>query len=307
VKRFECPSCSASIHFENQICLQCSTELAYRPDRDVFSSIDPAPCANRGNEEVCNWAADGGSYCGSCRLDTDHLPTELRRPFQLAKRRALRQLIQLGVDLERDPPLGFELRQGTDAEPVTIGHADGLITLDTAEGDPTELATVRTSLGEPYRTPLGHVRHELGHWYWASHIGGRLATGDFRRRFGDERADYGAALEEHYASGDDGAWQASHVSHYAAAHPLEDFAESFAHCLHILDTLETARSYGILAPPGGSDQAGMDFDADYACWVDLTVAINEINRSMGTPDSYPFAPSPIAVEKIRFIACVVMG
>ena len=168
---------------------------------------------------------------------------------------------------------------------VTIGHADGLVTLDLAEADPVTREESRLSLGEPYRTPLGHVRHEVGHWHWQAFvIPDEERLGRFRDLFGDESFDYADALERHYANGDDGFWEQSFVSFYASAHPWEDYAESFAHVLHLLGTEETAHFAGLAAPPG-------DFDGRYEQWVNVTVELNELARSMGTADPYPFAPS----------------
>ncbi|NNF64408.1 MAG: hypothetical protein HKN07_09115 [Acidimicrobiia bacterium] len=222
-----------------------------------------------------------------------------RRTFQQAKRRTLRQLKALRVPVDGvDPMPRFELIEGTVDNPVTTGHADGLITLDVAEADLERLAELRATLGERYRTPLGHVRHELGHWYWAAHVDVRYSSAEFRELFGDETADYAEALAQHYSTGDDGSWTETHISHYAASHPWEDFAESFAHVLHILDTIETAVAHGI------SPEIHVfttDFDLLYGEWIGLSQTLNDLNRSMGTPDPYPFVVAAPAVEKLRFV------
>ena len=216
--------------------------------------------------------------------------------FQRAKRRVVRQLHRFGVDPRAaDPPLRFELDRSEGEHRVTIGHADGLVTLDVAEADPVVREEARASLGEPYRTPLGHVRHETGHWHWAAVVAGDAERLDrFRERFGDERADYAEALEAHYEKGDDGAWMAEHISHYASAHPWEDYAESFAQVLHLSDTLETARAFGLSGEPA------QDFEGVHAQWAMLAVALNELSRSMGAADPAPFAPRRPAIEKIAF-------
>jgi hypothetical protein len=304
VKVFRCPACGADVWFDDLTCIACATELVYDEATDLMvAGSDGILCPARATVEACNWRSEAGSRCPACALDCRHEPTAARAPFQRAKRRTLRQLTQLGIDHHRlAPRLRFDMRRGTDGEPVTIGHADGVITLDTAESDPGHRESVRTALDEPYRTPLGHVRHELGHWWWAAAAGERFELDDFRRAFGDERVDYAAALERHYDApeGGDGDWRERHVSHYAASHPWEDFAESFAHLLHLLDTAETAASHGLGRPPA------LDrFDETYADWVSLTVTLNELNRSMGMPDAYPFAVSPTAVDKIRFVARTV--
>jgi hypothetical protein len=133
---------------------------------------------------------------------------------------------------------------------VAAGHADGVVTLDLAEGDDGHREALRVQLAEPYRTLLGHLRHETGHWYWDV-----LVAADpepFRAMFGDERADYGAALERHYSSAPPVGWENSYVSTYATAHPWEDWAESFAHYLHIRDTLQTAAAFGLVDGQGRS-------------------------------------------------------
>lgn len=297
---FTCPVCASAVYFENVSCLNCGTRLAYDVQTDAFAT-GAGLCAISETVEACNWAADGsGSLCRSCWLDLDHYATDRRLPFQQAKRRALRQLIRFGVDLGRSPALRFDLRDGSMSGPITIGHKDGVITLDTAEADPARREALRTDLGEPYRSPLGHVRHELGHWYWAAHVDDRFTTAAFRSLFGDESVSYTDALQRHYAGFDDGSWQHQYVTHYASAHPWEDFAESFAHLLHLTDTLETAAAHGFAG--GAAVALGVgEFDLVYRRWTEVSVALNELNRSMGTPDAYPFAPSSVAVSKLAFI------
>ncbi|MGH1503462.1 MAG: putative zinc-binding metallopeptidase [Acidimicrobiales bacterium] len=312
MRTFSCPGCAAPVFFGNVACESCDLELLHDPDLDQIVELgDRVPCAARGSVDDCNWpavepspaegAASGPAWCRSCGLDTDHDPDdELRVPFQRAKRRTIRQLLAHRVDpAVVAPPLRFELLAGTAEDPVTIGHADGLITLDLAEADPSERESVRTSLGEPYRTPLGHVRHELGHWYWQATVGFGLGFDEVRDRFGDERVDYGEALDAHYAGVDDGSWQDDHVSFYAASHPWEDFAESFAHYLHVLDTTETAAAHGLGAFDTVS-AATPDVDQLLAHWAEVTVVLNELDRSMGTRDAYPFVLSPTVVDKIAF-------
>jgi hypothetical protein len=173
-------------------------------------------------------------------------------------------------------------------------------------------------MGEPYRTLLGHMRHELGHFFWD-----RLVRDDSealaacRRIFGDEQADYNAALQVHYQRGAPADWQSRFVSSYASAHPWEDFAETFAHYLHIVDTLETAHAFGMAVRPrtqhGGEIGADMDFDPYRAgtmeriieAWLPLAFAVNSLNRSMGQHDLYPFVLSPPAVAKLTYIHSLV--
>jgi len=66
-----------------------------------------------------------------------------------------------------------------------------------------------------------------------------------RELFGDETTDYGAALGSYYREGPKPDWNRHYVTAYASSHPHEDWAETFAHYIHIVDTLDSARAYGI--------------------------------------------------------------
>ncbi len=221
-----------------------------------------------------------------------------------------------------DPPAGqaqgpsFEFLADLPGQKVLTGHANGVITLNVAEADDDERVRRRIALHEPYRTLLGHVRHESGHYYWPILIeqAGRIDA--FRALFGDERADYAQALAKHY-SGESLApnWQDHYVSAYATAHPWEDWAETWAHYLHMVDLLETAASYGTrLEVPGQGHTEEMDdpfeggqhdFDQLVAQWVPLTLLVNSLTRSLGQDDAYPFALSLGAIEKLRFAHDVI--
>lgn len=296
---FACPHCERRIYFDNLGCEHCGVDVAYSPATDSMT-VAEHPCPNRHTAESCNWtASEVDSFCASCALDVDHHATAHRQPFQAAKRRTIRQLLGVGIDVgRREPPLRFELAESTPSDPVTTGHADGLVTLDVTESIESHRVKLRNRLGEPYRTPLGHVRHELGHWWWATAIGAEIDVEEFRQVFGDERRSYSEALEQHYGSPDTGDWADTHISHYAASHPWEDFAESFAHVLHVYDTFETASAHGVAS--GGV--VSTTFDEIHPRWIDLTIALNELNRAMGHPDAYPFAPPPTAVRKLAFVA-----
>ena len=200
-----------------------------------------------------------------------------------------------------------------------IGHDAGLITINVDEADSPFREKTRIELGEPYRTVLGHFRHESGHYYWDRLIGGSSALDDFRRLFGAERASYDEALQAHYRDGAPADWPTRFVSSYASMHPWEDWAESWAHYLHMADTLETARSFGLDLHPRATRTTGAagelelrarridfdDFDDLMAAWPPLTVALNALNRSMGLADSYPFVLPAPAIEKIRFVHDVI--
>ena len=296
MRSFACPACNATVFFESTSCGSCNVRLTYDVAGDQFVS-NTQLCGTVANNSWCNWAGTEVGWCRSCRLDVRHDGHPFEEPFQAAKRRTLRQLAKRGIDPSVGfPELRFDLRPSTDGQRVVTGHAGGLITIDIAEADPVTLAEVREQLGEPYRTPLGHIRHETGHWFWAWAIDSAFTTDEVRQLFGDERADYSASLANHYAGPDDGLWKSAFLSHYASAHPWEDFAESFAHVLHMDDTLETAASHQLVTAG-----AGMTFDTRYEVWTGLAIALNDLNRSMGTPDPYPFVIPAPAVDKLRFV------
>jgi hypothetical protein len=209
--------------------------------------------------------------------------------------------------------LAFSFKASTEAEPVFTGHNEGLITINVAEADDPFREKTRQQLGEPYRTLLGHFRHEIGHYYWDRLIRGRCLE-PFRAMFGDETADYAGARKRHYESGPPADWTQRFVSAYASMHPWEDWAETFAHYLHIVDTLETARAYGLaLKPKAASGLPAVatgrlqfdDFDDLVSAWFPLTSALNSLNRSMGLADLYPFVLSDAAIAKLRFVHDIV--
>ena len=201
-----------------------------------------------------------------------------------------------------------------EAPPVLTGHADGVITLNIAEADDVERERRRHDLHEPYRTLLGHFRHEVGHYYWDRLIKDTPRIDLFRERFGDEREDYAQALQRHYQQGAPVDWQERFVSAYASSHPWEDWAETWAHYLHMTDTLETAAACGLSLRPGRTDEPTLktpppapgsrrfaSFDRVIESWFPLTYVLNNLNRGMGLPDGYPFVLSRPAVDKLRFV------
>jgi hypothetical protein len=191
------------------------------------------------------------------------------------------------------------------------GHLDGVITINLAEADDAEREKQRGAMDEPYRTLLGHFRHEIAHYYWDRLVRDCNTIDEFRNIFGDERADYGEALKRHHAHGPPADWQNNFVTAYATSHPWEDFAETWAHYLHIVDTLETARAFGVHMQPQSAKpslEASVDFNPYAApvdqlvyAWFPLTFAFNAINRSMGLSDLYPFAPGASTMVKLSYI------
>jgi hypothetical protein len=333
MRSFVCPSCGAPVFFENSVCLACGTPIGY--DRVTQSMFSLAPdsgdgrlvalrvdgerlhtCANLLLAE-CNWLAREGAaagLCDCCAL-TRTRPADSELPAlqsfaktEAAKRRLVYQLDDLGLPVTsrvEDPQhgLAFDLLSSA-SRPVVTGHDDGVITIDLAEGDAGHREAMREQLDEPYRTLLGHVRHETGHWYWQVLV--ERATDPavlqrFRDLFGDERADYAAALEANYSGGTPADWPEHYVSTYAASHPWEDWAETFAHLLHIRDSLQTAAAYGVQADDAMPVDAEVSFDQIVATWLPLALALNQVNRSMGKDDLYPFVLSPGVLDKLRFV------
>jgi hypothetical protein len=251
-------------------------------------------------------------------------PTNHRRwqKVEAAKRRLIYSLIKLRLPLptvasgEREPLVFDILSDVSPGEKAVTGHDAGVITISLSEADDATREQNRVSMGEAYRTLLGHFRHEVGHYYWNKLVrdGGHIES--CRAVFGDDRLDYGTALQRHYAEGPPSGWQDIVITAYASTHPWEDFAETFAHYIHIADTLETASSFGIRISPkidNGTLEANTDFDSYGAnnftalinAWAPLTFVVNSLNRSMGQPDLYPFALSPPAVDKLGYIDMLV--
>ncbi|MCB0994341.1 MAG: putative zinc-binding peptidase, partial [Acidimicrobiales bacterium] len=287
---FRCSVCDQLLFFENSTCLGCGSALGFDPSsrrlealRDDLgawiAAADPerrfVSCANR-ELARCNWLVPAGDpevLCRSCRLTTvrpsDDDPGGLQAfaEAETAKRRLLHQLFSLGleiVDRREDPTggLAFEMLSSRNQSVIT-GHEDGVITLDLSESDDVHREFVRQQLGEAYRTVLGHLRHEIGHYYWPILVVDAGRLDEFRGLFGDERISYEDAKQAHYS--DDGAgtvaWSVGHVSEYATMHPWEDWAETFAHYLHIRDGLETAASFGVVVSDPADSVGHAGFDA----------------------------------------------
>ena len=350
MKLFSCQACGQLIYFENIRCENCGHQLGYLQDRNEMSAIEvkdggpglralAAPeqdykfCANY-DLGMCNWLLPGseeGSLCRACRHN--HVIPDLSVPgndlhwrkLETAKHRLFYSLIRLGLPLEsraEDPMHGLAFDFLADppenhGRGVMIGHDNGLITLAIREADDVTREKARTRLGEPYRTLLGHFRHEVGHYFWDRLIAREPALlEDFRALFGNEEEDYSLALKRHYENGPPPDWQTSFISTYATTHPWEDFAETWAHYLHIVDTLDTAAAFGLKVRPKlahGTVAASIDFDPYAAsdiqtlinAWLPIEFATNSLNRSMGLGDLYPFLLPPKVLEKLAFVHRVV--
>ncbi|HZG19342.1 MAG TPA: putative zinc-binding metallopeptidase [Herbaspirillum sp.] len=289
-------------------------------------------CVNYWRENICNWMLDEREpheLCASCRL-TRVIPNleednnrVLWSRLETAKRRLLHSLWTLQLQPvpkmeDEQAGLAFEFLQDLPhGERVLTGHADGVITINIAEADPAYREQAREQMAEPYRTLLGHFRHESGHYYFDRLVAPTTWLGPFRALFGDERQDYGEALKLHYENGPRVDWEEHFVSAYASSHPWEDWAETWAHYLHMFDTLETAYACGVqLRPRHQGEQklvikappvAAGSFDELAREWFALTYVLNSLNRSIGMPDSYPFTLTTPVLEKLRFVHEVVNG
>ncbi|HEX3830901.1 MAG TPA: putative zinc-binding metallopeptidase [Solirubrobacteraceae bacterium] len=321
---FACGHCGHLVFFENTRCLYCFTPQGFVPERLALVSLEGEAaelhrCANQ-TLAACNWMVPRvDELCRSCALtrtrpnDADRVGLAEFARAEAAKRRAIFQLLDLGLPGVEPGRLAFDLLS-SEQQPVTTGHADGLITIDLAESDDARREQRRSELDEPYRTMLGHMRHELGHYLQPLIVGGDDEWAACRALFGDERQDYGAALERHYEQRTPDDWPQRFVSAYATMHPWEDWAETFAHYLHIRDTLQTAAEYGVIVsgpravttdrslkatPQHAAGERG--FDEVLENWLPLTYALNAVNRSMGLDDLYPFTLAEPVIEKLRFV------
>jgi len=351
LKTFHCTACQALIFFENTKCLSCGRALAFFPDRAEMLALEPADgqpwrsvrgdvvgtesfklCANYAENGVCNWAMrsdDPDSMCRSCLLT--HTIPSLDVPgnsaawakLESAKRRLVYALLNLNLPLRsklQDEKGGLEFKflsdivgANGDQSRVLTGHDNGLITINVAETDDVYRESQRLKHREPYRTLLGHFRHEIGHYYWDRLIADSKRIDDYRRIFGDERADYQAALKQHYDAGPPANWADNFISAYASTHPWEDWAESWAHVMHMVDALETAHFVGLSVKPKRPDEPELsvppvpsraqigDFDQLIDEWKTLTYVLNNLTRGLGLPDAYPFVLSAPIVDKLRFV------
>ena len=342
MKLFQCQVCANILYFENRFCGSCGHRVGFLPETQRMAALEPdgeawrpaqsnrAPrffCRNA-EHDACNWLVPEGStdaYCTACRhngtvpdiSDAAHL--DRWRELEFAKHRLIYSLLRWKLPLHTrndDPAHGLIfhfLADWSEQAKVMTGHENGVITIALTEADDLERERRRLEMGEPYRTLLGHFRHEVGHHYWDVLVrdGGRLES--FRALFGDDRADYQDALQAYYQNGAPVNWQENFVSAYATAHPWEDFAETWAHYLHIVDTLEMAKEFGLDVKPRldrtGDLTAHFDFDPYVAgtvepvmnAWLPFVFAMNSVSKTMGTRELYPFVLSPAVMTKLGFI------
>jgi len=323
MRDFRCPTCGQQLAFENSLCLRCGSSLAFELDQVQFEVLDPAgvrvegtgrACANR-DLAACNWLTDAQHpLCRSCALtrtrpaDADLVALPLFAEAEAAKRRLVVELTELGLPIngrDADPASGlcFDLLSSESAQVMT-GHDDGVITLDLSEGDDVHREQLRVSMDEPYRTLLGHFRHEIGHYYFTVLVGGGPDRAAFEELFADPDTDYQGALDRHYSQGAPEGWEDRYVSSYATMHPAEDWAETFAHYLHIRDTLDTAAAFAFAPADATLDRplsGERGFDRMIELWLPLSWSLNMVNRSMGRPDLYPFVLPSTVLDKMRLV------
>lgn len=346
MKNFACTKCGNKVYFENVICTQCGHSLGFEADvigmaaldfdalvPGLFRRVSGHPggvryCANSVHA-VCNWlTADGGSsFCRACSLNRT-IPNLSEdgsllawRDLERAKKRLVYSLLRFGLPFDGTDspsgPLTFDFVRW-----ARTGHLGGVITIDILEADAVERERQRQQFGEPYRSLLGHLRHEAGHYYWHMLVERPFAADwatlqEFRELFGDERPDYDTAIARHHSYGPPPDWPQNHVSAYASAHPWEDWAETWAHYLHMVDTLETAESSGMEPRTAGLSFGAIwpfktydiyreeTFDALLERWVPLTLSLNNVSRSMGHEDFYPFVIPGPAKQKLAFVHRVI--
>jgi len=336
MKLFTCAQCGNRLFFHNRNCVNCGIRLGFSPLSRQLHAVEPAGdglwrpvgreeaysfCANSG-PDVCNWLVPGDSgdaFCRACRhnrlIPGD--PERFRRIID-AQHHLFYAFLKWDLpapDRREDPEGGLVFDYLDDAmtpdghhHSAMTGHEEGVISIRAAEADDAVRESVRTQLGEPYRTLLGHFRHECGHFIWNRLVRDNGHLEAFRAVFGDERSDYQTAIDRHYSEGPPPGWSGAYISVYASMHPWEDFAESFAHVLHITDTLETAYYYGMkLDLP--DQTAALDFkpyhERDFGklaeAWVPFSLALNSIHSAMGERPFYPFILSPPVREKLSFV------
>ncbi|HAD26108.1 MAG TPA: hypothetical protein DDW95_14485 [Alphaproteobacteria bacterium] len=342
MKLFSCDKCGSAVYFENVLCESCNSELGYIPEANEIKAVGNdthrwQPLADAkshyrrcGNFDAigCNWLVpetDANALCTACQCNRT-IP-DMAQPdalagwqkVELAKRRMIYGLLRFALPFratatDNFPSLTFDFLSddvfNPDAPPVITGHDNGVITLNIKEANPGERERIRMEMGEAYRTLLGHFRHEVGHYYWQVLISRSAVLDEFRQMFGDERADYQESLSTHYANQNDGSWQENFVSFYASAHPWEDFAETWAHYMHMVDTLETAAAHSLTLRSGaggkhvhmsGDYYRESDFNSLVEEWLPVTISMNNLNRSMGHHDLYPFVLTAPVIEKLRFV------
>ncbi|WP_273565593.1 zinc-binding metallopeptidase family protein [Maribacter halichondriae] len=339
MKVFQCGHCSYPLFFENNECENCGHLSGYRDVDRQMLTFDPAGtsltsdrekieykyCKNQ-QYEVCNWLVPKDSpqdFCSACQLNRTIPNLSFKENLQnwqnleVAKHRLVYQLQKIGLDLRTKMTdaegLCFDFITKNNDQNIMTGHANGIITILLREADSTLREQARKEMQERYRTLIGHLRHEVGHYFWEQLISkNEDILSQFRNIFGNEETNYGDALQAYYKNGAPDNWRDSYISKYATSHPWEDWAETWAHYLHIMDMVETAHFFGLeVNSKEISDTMKIassfdpytvkDFETIIRTCVPLSYAVNSINRAMGIPDVYPFVITPAVVNKMKFI------
>lgn len=338
MKAFKCSNCNNPLYFDNTSCEECGWYVGYSLQKNELISIDPKHskdylyCKNY-QHNTCNWLVDDtddGLFCDACKLNRTipnlKYPNALSDWYLLeqAKHRLIFQLHQLKLPVQSKllyPKDGFcfDFYSNEDisnpAEKKMTGHASGVVTIVLVEADSVQREILRKQMGEPYRTIIGHFRHEIGHYYWERMIlRDKNMLASFRNIFGDERVSYSDSLQKHYKNGAPANWAQNYISKYATAHPWEDWAETWAHYLHFMDTLETAfhaklnfhnrgnkKDNSEKSKPIINPYKEKNFDIIIDTCVPLYLALNSLNRSMGIKDIYPFVLNTSVNKKLNFI------
>jgi hypothetical protein len=339
MQKFTC-DCGNVLFFGSSRCLRCLSSVGYDPQQQAMVKLhQEGPmkrCANGLKHGICNWVLPTESkeiLCMACQMNRiiPDLSSErnlmLWGRMEMAKRRLIYTLLKLGISLPTkvgNPKngLAFDIVSTLSNPSVTMGHLNGIITVNLEEADDAYRQFNRQQLGESSRTLLGHFRHESAHYLWQRHLSElswdhpmRLA---FRERFGDEWQDYSAALSKHYKKGAAAGWEQNYITAYAASHPWEDWAETWAHYLQIEDGLETCEGMGIdvkhLALPlvilpveagflpitlASTLKEEGAFLAWLQRWMCVSTVLNEISHSLGEPALYPFVINVRVAQKLR--------
>ena len=351
----ECDACSRTVGLDGNFDKVEPYDLDEKSG-EYFKKAQPEirfqKCDNNAEYEACNGmvnlnnfspsSIEGEVLCFGCRFNetipnlnvVEHIP--LWKKMETAKRRALYTLKALSLPLQninQDPDGGLSFDFTTDrdvndhfitklknSKTVFTGHDSGHITINLAEANDVARSQTKLAMGERYRTLLGHFRHELGHYYFDKLIAGSPEKHALcKKYFGDDELDYQEALDKHYKNGSPENWSEEFISQYATMHPYEDWAETWAHYMHIMDTLETAKNFSITgSTPGNSadaeevedlnlPQGASLFSAQTSItsvldtWIDFAVILNSLNRSMGMSDAYPFILTKPVRTKLSFI------
>lgn len=339
MKIFQCGHCEHPLFFEDYTCENCGHLSGYRDSDRKMLTFDPSRpnlisdrekieykyCKNN-EHNVCNWITEKDNpheYCRACQLNrtvpnlSDGDNFEKWKNLERAKHRLVYQLQKIGLDLtskmSNDNGLCFNFIVKQQNSNIMTGHANGVITILLREADSVFREQIKKQLQEPYRTLIGHLRHEVGHYFWQQLVFGDSAVLEkFRAIFGNEQMNYSDSLQRYYKNGAPDDWQKSFISKYATSHPWEDWAETWAHYLHIMDMVETAHFFGLKVRPSKMSKEMRakvtvdpytiaEFGKVVGTCVPLSFAVNSINRAMGIPDVYPFVISPAVVEKMTFI------